>query len=85
MYGGVRGRKTKVGEKLLRFSPTRFPSIVSLLDEASKNNVLNAIFISILKFSHKSSGKLQKRLSKHDIPFYLTYSFSKDYRVNDYK
>ncbi|CUQ59154.1 Uncharacterised protein [Segatella copri] len=33
------------------------PSIVSLLDEASKNNVLNAIFISILKFSHKSNGK----------------------------
>ena len=61
------------------------PSIVSLLDEASKNNVLNAIFISILKFSHKSSGKIQKRLSKHNIPFYLTYSFSKDYRVNDYK
>ena len=27
MYGGVRGRKTKVGEKLLRFPPTRlFPS-----------------------------------------------------------
>ena len=25
MYGGVRGRKTKVGEKLLRFPPTRFP------------------------------------------------------------
>ena len=24
-YGGVRGRKTKVGEKLLRFPPTRFP------------------------------------------------------------
>ena len=23
MYGGVRGRKTKVGEKLLRFPPTR--------------------------------------------------------------
>ena len=23
-YGGVRGRKTKVGEKLLRFPPTRF-------------------------------------------------------------
>ena len=22
-YGGVRGRKTKVGEKLLRFPPTR--------------------------------------------------------------
>ena len=28
MYGGVRGRKTKVGRKLLRFPPTRF--IVSI-------------------------------------------------------
>ena len=26
MYGGVRGRKTKVGEKLLRFPPTRLLS-----------------------------------------------------------
>ena len=26
MYGGVRGRKTKVGEKLLRFPPTRLSS-----------------------------------------------------------
>ena len=24
MYGGVRGRKTRVGEKLHRFPPTRF-------------------------------------------------------------
>ena len=31
MYGGVRGRKTKVGEKLLRFPPTRFPLIVVTL------------------------------------------------------
>ena len=29
MYGGVRGRKTKVGRKLLRFPPTR------LFDELS--------------------------------------------------
>ena len=28
MYGGVRGRKTTVGRKLLRFPPTRF--IVSI-------------------------------------------------------
>ena len=28
MYGGVRGRKTRVGRKLLRFLPTRF--IVSI-------------------------------------------------------
>ena len=26
-YGGVRGRKTKVGRKLLRFPPTRFSCI----------------------------------------------------------
>ena len=26
-YGGVRGRKTKVGRKLLRFPPTRFDKI----------------------------------------------------------
>ena len=30
-YGGVRGRKTKVGRKLLRFPPTRFFEIFSLL------------------------------------------------------
>ena len=26
-YGGVRGRKTKVGRKLLRFPPTRFMEV----------------------------------------------------------
>ena len=29
MYGGVRGRKTKVGEKLLRFPPTRLNAKVA--------------------------------------------------------
>ena len=28
MYGGVRGRKTKVGRKLLRFPPTRLLAIL---------------------------------------------------------
>ena len=31
MYGGVRGRKTKVGEKLLRFPPTRFSPLNLLI------------------------------------------------------
>ena len=31
MYGGVRGRKTKVGRKLLRFPPTRFCLLRQLL------------------------------------------------------
>ena len=34
MYGGVRGRKTKVGEKLFRFPPTRFLNQNSLILEA---------------------------------------------------
>ena len=29
-YGGVRGRKTKVGRKLLRFPPTRLLNFVYL-------------------------------------------------------
>ena len=28
MYGGVRGRKTRVGEKLHRFPPTRFSGTI---------------------------------------------------------
>ena len=31
MYGGVRGRKTKVGEKLLRFPPTRLGTYIGLV------------------------------------------------------
>ena len=30
-YGGVRGRKTKVGEKLLRFPPTRLLVVATLM------------------------------------------------------
>ena len=30
-YGGVRGRKTKVGRKLLRFPPTRFSTLGKML------------------------------------------------------
>ena len=31
-YGGGRGRKTKVGEKLLRFPPTRFADACLMAD-----------------------------------------------------
>ena len=41
MYGGVRGRKTKVGEKLLRFSPTRFSPISWVL----KNTIFRGNYI----------------------------------------
>lgn len=40
MYGGVRGRKAKVGRKLLRFPPTRFyvSGIESILIPVSDGN-----------------------------------------------
>ena len=37
-YGGVRGRKTKVGRKLLRFPPTRL--FVPLMESGSKYSIL---------------------------------------------
>ena len=35
-YGGVRGRKTKVGEKLLRFPPTRLNGYHNVINESNK-------------------------------------------------
>ena len=41
MYGGVRGRKTKVGEKLLRFPPTRLSFISSLCENVCTMECVN--------------------------------------------
>ena len=60
MYGGVRGRKTKVGRKLLRFPPTRFDDIkhhVAINIEIAMGYMItfnlldniNSIFINFLK------------------------------------
>ena len=35
-YGGVRGRKTKVGRKLLRFPPTRFTRTSAVCKDANR-------------------------------------------------
>ena len=51
MYGGVRGRKTRVGEKLHRFPPTRLSYILvgySLSEDDSKNS--GNIILCSLKF-----------------------------------
>ena len=37
-YGGVRGRKTKVGEKLLRFPPTRFAHVLNVVPNLTQFN-----------------------------------------------
>lgn len=40
LYGGVRGRKMKVGRKLLHFPPTRLFKIVLLCCNTYRNTVL---------------------------------------------
>ena len=39
MYGGVRGRKTKVGEKLLCFPPTRFYFRTALVPQGKRETL----------------------------------------------
>lgn len=42
-YGGVRGRKTRVGRKLRRFPPTRF---IPAGFPASRNLIMNKKFLN---------------------------------------
>ena len=65
-YGGVRGRKTKVGEKLLRFPPTRlmFYVICHLL---TLYKVVDAILLFVGKdtiFPRNFQGFREKILEK---------------------
>ena len=41
MYGGVRGRKAKVGRKLLRFPPTRFLIAMRIFSHYDENDLLS--------------------------------------------
>ena len=60
MYGGVRGRKTKVGEKLLRFPPTRFLFFatfwqhISMLiySDRQKQGIISHTFTLFLAITH---------------------------------
>lgn len=50
MYGGVRGRKMKVGGKLLHFPPTRFSlDVVRLLRAATSFSLTRARVIKLRK------------------------------------
>ena len=62
MRGGVRGRKTKVGRKLLRFPPTRFSPFSLYL-----------IIYGILGFPNGSLGR-QKMNDPHENCDYFLYS-----------
>lgn len=57
MYGGVRGRKTKVGRKLLRFPPTRLPLCYKNMFYNIKTKVFAFVAKFFLLFSRKSFGK----------------------------
>ena len=46
MYGGVRGRKTKVGRKLLRFPPTRLCHGGGNLKQGVSENILESVLQS---------------------------------------
>lgn len=62
-YGGVRGRKTKVGGKLLlRFPPTRFYTSFSFLKPEISDEC--AIFKITLKNGHSKNNELEKNLHK---------------------
>ena len=47
MYGGVRGRKTKVGRKLRRFPPTRFKKVLILFVLELKMNLFRFFFLHL--------------------------------------
>ena len=50
MYGGVRGRKTKVGEKLLRFPPTRLCYLFNF-----SSSVFQKVFLFLPTKSYNSN------------------------------
>ena len=47
-YGGVRGRKTKVGRKLLRFPPTRLMDVYFKVPFLIPINLLFSIFVNVI-------------------------------------
>ena len=47
MYGGVRGRKTKVGEKLLRFPPTHGTEYFIPAYDSSHQKLLQSYYAEI--------------------------------------
>ena len=49
MYGGVRGRKTKVGRKLLRFPPTRLFNLKNAVGFKRKAIYLHIIILLWIK------------------------------------
>ena len=50
-YGGVRGRKTKVGRKLLRFPPTRLFVLDEPKKKSCRNNSSSIIYMQMCDFS----------------------------------
>ena len=60
MYGGVRGRKTKVGEKLLRFPPTRFMKFCFLTAQLFPTDYAAPFIFLVLDFVNVYRFKIKK-------------------------
>ena len=64
MYGGVRGRKTKVGRKLLRFPPTRLKSRVTIMviwGDSQQKTLAVKIFVKIITSQPDASLRVSNR------------------------
>ena len=77
MYGGVRGRKTKVGGKLLRFPPTRFEGILGF----HRRDVL----IVLATHGERSHHYLKKTINDFgDLPVFCNFVGQADARFSFY-
>lgn len=77
-YGGVRGRKTKVGRKLLRFPPTRLLSLTAAMPmsrafqesgEGSEGRFANFFFFCL----SSASSLLNSTLFCTDLPLSVQF------------
>ena len=69
-YGGVRGRKTKVGRKLLRFPPTRFVHVSYFGKEEDCYHPI--IKLNVIFFEEKA--KQSRRNGKGGLFWMVTFS-----------
>ena len=68
MRGGVRGRKTKVGRKLLRFPPTRFTFSVNY-----KNVGVNSMSKALLRSTNMTVQQIGDELNFPSQSFFGKY------------
>ena len=74
-YGGVRGRKTKVGIKLLRFPPTRLPALTSLLGRTG-HTPLRFYILVLLRLNFTNGRSIYSMPDEVYIQWRMKYIFN---------